>query len=55
VCDYIQSNEIKDDPIFFEQLEKLELAVSDKHPYRSLGRFFQVVARKHTAETTGNT
>jgi S-adenosylmethionine-dependent methyltransferase len=47
VCDYIQSNEIKDDPIFFEQLEKLELAVSDKHPYRSLGRFFQVVARKH--------
>lgn len=46
VCDYIQNSDIKHDPVFFEQLEKLELAVSDKHPYRSLGRFFQVVARK---------
>ncbi len=46
VCDYIQNNEIKHDAVFFEQLEKLELADSDKHPYRLLGRFFQVIARK---------
>ncbi len=46
ICDYIHDNEIKSDPDFYEKLERLELAVSDKHPYNLLARFFQLIACK---------
>lgn len=45
VCDYIQDNEIKNDPKFFAELEKLEYALTDKYPYYLAARFFQVIAR----------
>jgi len=48
VCDYIPNNDIKSDPAFFAQLEQLEYALTDKYPYKLLGRYFQVVARKTT-------
>jgi len=46
VCDYWGNNELKADPAIFQQLEALEFAMTDKHPYKLLGRYFQVIARK---------
>jgi S-adenosylmethionine-dependent methyltransferase len=46
VCDYLPNNEQKSDPAFFAQLERLELALTDRYPYNLLGRFFQIIARK---------
>jgi len=46
VCDYIPNNDIKSDPAFFAQLERLEYAMTDKYPYYLLARYFQVIARK---------
>jgi S-adenosylmethionine-dependent methyltransferase len=46
VYDYIPNNDIKDEPAFFTELERLEYAMSDKYPYYLLARFFQIVARK---------
>jgi len=47
VCDYIPNNDIKSDPTFFAQLERLEYALSDKYPYYLLARYFQVIGRKN--------
>ena len=49
VCDYIPDNDIKGDPTFFAQLERLEYAMSDRYPYYLLARFFQIIARKALA------
>lgn len=46
VCDYIPNNDIKRDPSFFSELERLELAMSDRYPYYLLARLFQIIARK---------
>jgi S-adenosylmethionine-dependent methyltransferase len=46
VYDYIPKNDIKDEPAFFAELERLEHAMSDKYPYYLLARFFQIIARK---------
>jgi len=46
VCDYIPDNDIKNDPAFFAQLERLEYALTDKYPYHLLARYCQVIARK---------
>jgi len=46
VTDYMPNNDIKSDPAFFARLEQLEYALSDRHPYSLLARFFQIVARK---------
>jgi hypothetical protein len=46
VCDYWGDNERKSQPEIFEQLERLEFALTDKYPYKLLARYFQVVARK---------
>jgi S-adenosylmethionine-dependent methyltransferase len=46
VCDYIPDNQAKFEPDFFSHLEKLELAMSGRHPYNLLGRSLQVIARK---------
>jgi S-adenosylmethionine-dependent methyltransferase len=50
VCGYIENNDIKYEPDFFSQLEELENAVSDKHPYNLLARFYQIMACKVTRE-----
>ena len=46
VCDYWGDNELKSDPAVFKQLEELEFALADRHPYKLLARYFQVIARK---------
>jgi S-adenosylmethionine-dependent methyltransferase len=46
VNDYIPNNDIKSDPTFFAELEKLEYAMSDKFPYYLVARFFHIVAQK---------
>ena len=43
---YWGNNERKADPILYKKLERLELALSGRHPYNLLGRYFQIVAQK---------
>jgi S-adenosylmethionine-dependent methyltransferase len=47
--DYWGDNERKRDPAVIAQLDRLELAFTDRHPYKLLARFFQVVAEKRRA------
>ncbi len=44
--DYWGSNEQKLDPEIYGRLARLEAALAERHPYKLLARFFQVVARK---------
>ncbi len=46
LCDYWGDNELKSDPAVFQQLEELEFALAERHPYKLLARYFQVIARK---------
>ncbi len=46
ICDYWGDNERKSDPAVFEQIERLEFALTERHPYKLLARFFQIIARK---------
>lgn len=46
LCDFIADNDIKYDPDFYQQLESLELALSDREPYKFLARFYQFIAQK---------
>jgi S-adenosylmethionine-dependent methyltransferase len=46
MCDYWGDNERKSDPAIFAQIERLELTLRDRHPYKLLARYFHVVARK---------
>lgn len=46
LCDYWANNEQKSDPGIFEQLEQLEFALTELHPYKLLARYYQVVGRK---------
>jgi S-adenosylmethionine-dependent methyltransferase len=46
ICDYWGDNDLKSDPTVFAQLEQLEFALTERHPYKLLARYFQVVARK---------
>lgn len=46
VMDLIADNEPKYDPAVYARIERLELALCDRAPYRDLGRFWQLVARK---------
>ncbi|RPJ27850.1 MAG: class I SAM-dependent methyltransferase [Chloroflexi bacterium] len=46
LCDYWGDNERKSDPGVFEQIERLEFALTELHPYKLLARFFQIIARK---------
>jgi S-adenosylmethionine-dependent methyltransferase len=48
ICDYWGDNERKSDRAIFSQLEQLELALTDKHPYNLLARYFQLIAHKLT-------
>lgn len=47
LCDYIADNERKTDPVFFSQLEALEMAVRDKVPFKLIARFWHLIADKH--------
>lgn len=49
VYDYWGDNERKRDPAVIAQLDRLEMALTDRHPYKLLARFFQVVAEKRRA------
>ena len=46
VTGYISDNTLKHDPEFYAKLERLELALTDKQPYVSIARLFQLVAEK---------
>jgi S-adenosylmethionine-dependent methyltransferase len=46
ICDYWGDNERKSDPVIFEQIERLEFALTELHPYKLLARYFQIIARK---------
>ena len=46
VIDYWGDNEQKSDPLIFQQIEALEFALTDRHPYKLLARHFQVIAKK---------
>ncbi len=46
LCDYWGDNEHKSDPAIFAQIERLEFALTDRHPYKLLARYFQIVARR---------
>jgi S-adenosylmethionine-dependent methyltransferase len=48
ICDYWGDNEQKLVPEIFAQIEKLELALTELHPYKLLARYFQVIGRKNT-------
>jgi S-adenosylmethionine-dependent methyltransferase len=52
VCDYIQNDEIKNDPAFFAKLERLEHELSGRAPYKNMAKFFQVVARNSNPSTS---
>lgn len=46
ITSYWGDNERKRDPAIYAQLEQLELALTDKEPYKRLARYYQVIARK---------
>ncbi|MFP8939981.1 methyltransferase domain-containing protein [Streptomyces fenghuangensis] len=46
VSDYITDDERKYDPAFYADLERLELAVTDRPAYRHTARLFQLIARR---------
>jgi S-adenosylmethionine-dependent methyltransferase len=46
LCDFIADNDRKYDPDFYQQLEALELALSDREPYKYLARFYHFIAKK---------
>lgn len=46
VTPYWGDNAAKHDPAVYEQLEALELALSDRRPYKVLARHYQVIARR---------
>jgi S-adenosylmethionine-dependent methyltransferase len=43
---YWGDNERKYDPTIYAQLEELELALTDKHPYKLLATYYQIITRK---------
>ncbi len=46
VTSYWGDNERKHDPVTYAQLEALELALTDKYPYKLLATYYQIIARK---------
>ncbi|GCD40653.1 methyltransferase domain-containing protein [Streptomyces paromomycinus] len=46
VCDYITDDARKHDPAFYHDLERLELAMTARHPYMHTARAFQLTAWK---------
>lgn len=46
VSDFMLDNDISSDPEFVAELERLELAMSDRMPYLLTARFFHLIARR---------
>jgi S-adenosylmethionine-dependent methyltransferase len=46
VLDYIADEELTSDPAFLADLERLELALSDRMPYLLTARYYHLVARR---------
>jgi S-adenosylmethionine-dependent methyltransferase len=46
VNDYVSDDTLKDDPKYFQSLERLELALCDQEPFIRLGAMWQVVAER---------
>ncbi|MEU6965721.1 methyltransferase domain-containing protein [Streptomyces chrestomyceticus] len=46
VCDYITDDARKYDSVFYDGLERLELAMTARHPYMHTARAFQLIAWK---------
>lgn len=46
VGDLLQDNAIKHDPTFYASWERLELALAEREPYRRLGQYYGVLARR---------
>ncbi|WP_329431231.1 methyltransferase domain-containing protein (plasmid) [Streptosporangium sp. NBC_01495] len=44
-CDYIIDDDRKDESAFYADLERLELAVTHRHPYMHTARLFQLITR----------
>ncbi|NUR49314.1 MAG: methyltransferase domain-containing protein [Hamadaea sp.] len=49
VCDYMADDERKYDASFYAELERLEIALADRLPYKLTARLFHVVAVKPVA------
>ncbi len=45
ICDYIPDDQRKYDATFFAELERLEIALSDRPPYVSTARLFHLIAQ----------
>lgn len=46
VGDLLPDNDVKHDPAFYASWERLELALAEREPYRRLGQFYGVLARR---------
>ena len=46
IADYWGDNETKFKPEIWEKIVRLEYALTEKHPYKLLARFWQIVAHK---------
>jgi S-adenosylmethionine-dependent methyltransferase len=46
VSDLIADDDLKSDPAFAADLERLELELCDREPYLRVGKFWQLVARR---------
>ncbi|MFF2774015.1 class I SAM-dependent methyltransferase [Streptomyces sp. NPDC058052] len=47
VCDYLTDDARKHEPAFYADLERLELALTGRHPYMHTARLLQLIGRKH--------
>ncbi len=46
ICDYWGDNDRKSDPATFAQLQRLEFALTDRHPYNLLARYLHIIATR---------
>ncbi|MCG8348650.1 MAG: methyltransferase domain-containing protein [Chloroflexales bacterium] len=44
ICDYWEDNARKEQPRIMEQIERLELRLTDAFPYKFLARYYQLIA-----------
>lgn len=48
VSHYIAADKLKDNPTFFDDLARLEFAMSDRYPYYLIARLMHLIAKKDT-------
>ncbi|MFD4371844.1 class I SAM-dependent methyltransferase [Streptomyces sp. NPDC058486] len=46
VCDHVTDDARKHEPAFYADLERLELALTDRHPYMHTARLLQLIGRR---------